>query len=229
MQSNAITHFLCAVLSLLVVGCSSNAPQQKTAKERIEGIDEASEEATSWHCEQGLQTWSCKRRSIADIQRREAERKKQTVRLVPATVDVICRNRKSVVRIGSSRRSCNATPYHCLKQSQAARQRQAEASRSQAPVSLKDLPGDYWAVQLIALSTQPELKAFMAETNLDELTGAVIKVKGRRYYVALLGVYETRAAAELAARDRPATLKGLEPYIRSMASLQTAMDRADSL
>ena len=75
MQSNAITHFLCAVLSLLVVGCSSNAPQQKTAKERIEGIDEASEEATSWHCEQGLQTWSCKRRSIADIQRREAERK----------------------------------------------------------------------------------------------------------------------------------------------------------
>ena len=69
----------------------------------------------------------------------------------------------------------------------------------------------------------------MAETNLDELTGAVIKVKGRRYYVALLGVYETRAAAELAARDRPATLKGLEPYIRSMASLQTAMDRADSL
>ena len=75
MQTNAITHFLCAVLSLLVVGCSSNAPQQKTAKERIEGIDEASEEATSWHCEQGLQTWSCKRRSIADIQRREAERK----------------------------------------------------------------------------------------------------------------------------------------------------------
>ena len=38
--------------------------------------------------------------------------------------------------------------------------------------------------------------------------------------MALLGVYETRAAAELAARDRPATLKGLEPYIRSMASLQ---------
>ena len=37
--------------------------------------------------------------------------------------------------------------------------------RSHAPVSLIDLPGDYWAVQLIALSTQPELKAFMAETT----------------------------------------------------------------
>ena len=44
-----------------------------------------------------------------------------------------------------------------------------------------------------------------------------------------LGLYETRAAAELAARDRPATLKGLEPYIRTMASLQTAMDRANAL
>ena len=68
----------------------------------------------------------------------------------------------------------------------------------------------------------------MAETNLDKLTGAMIEVKGRTYYVALLGVYETRAAAELAARNRPAALKRLEPYIRSMASLQSAMNRADS-
>ena len=86
-------------------------------------------------------------------------------------------------------------------------------------VSLIDLC-DYWAVQLIALSTQSELKAFMAELDLDELTGAMIEVNGRTYYVALLGVYETRAIAERAARNRPAALKGLEPYIRTMASLQ---------
>ena len=229
MQSNAITHFLCAVLSLLVVGCSSNAPQQKTAKERIEGIDEASEEATSWHCEQGLQTWSCKRRSIADIQRREAERKSKQFDWSQPQSTLSAETDKAVYESAPADVPAMQPPTTASNNRTEAEAEAEANSRSQAPVSLKDLPGDYWAVQLIALSTQPELKAFMAETNLDELTGAVIKVKGRRYYVALLGVYETRAAAELAARDRPATLKGLEPYIRSMASLQTAMDRADSL
>jgi septal ring-binding cell division protein DamX len=47
--------------------------------------------------------------------------------------------------------------------------------------------------------------------------------------VALLGVYETRAIAEDAARNRPASLRGIEPYIRSMASLQSAMTRANAL
>ena len=74
MQTNAITHFLRSAGHYYVVGCGSNAPQQNTAKKQTDS-DEISETATSWHCEQGLQTQSCKRRSIADIQQREAERK----------------------------------------------------------------------------------------------------------------------------------------------------------
>ena len=226
MQTNAITHFLCAVLPLLVVGCGSNAPQQNTAKETNRGSDEISETATSWHCEQGLQTWSCKRRSIADIQRREAERKNKRFDWSQPQPTTPTGTGETLFELAPADVPAMEPPTAALD----SRTGEGEASsRSEAPVSLKDLPGDYWAVQLIALSTQGELKTFMAETNLDELTGAMIEVKGRTYYVALLGVYETRAAAELAARNRPTALKRLEPYIRSMASLQSAMNRADSL
>jgi septal ring-binding cell division protein DamX len=91
------------------------------------------------------------------------------------------------------------------------------------------LPGDYWAVQLIALNSQAELQDFMQSTQLDELTGAMINVNGRTWYVALLGVFENRDLAERAAAQRPAALQRYEPYIRSVASLQAAMIAADTL
>ena len=230
MRTNVITRLLCAVLPLLVVGCSSNAPQQNRTDEPSRTAEEVNETATSWHCEQGLQTWSCKRRSIADIQQREAQRKNKPYdwsqpqstpsKRTSDTMDESANADVSVIEppdeppaVASDNRSSEAVP----------------SFRPEAPVSLQDLPGTYWAVQLIALSTQSELKAFMAELDLDELTGAMIEVKGRKYYVALLGVYETRALAEQAARNRPAALTGLEPYIRSMASLQSAMTRANAL
>jgi len=230
MQNNVVTRILCAVLPLLVVGCSSNAPQQSTANEPSRASKETNEGATSWHCEQGLQTWSCKRRSIADIQQREALRKQkkfdwsQPQSTSPNKAGDPSGESASVeVAIGESSAK-PSTPASAHGTNEAVASYQPET-----PVSLIDLPGNYWAVQLIALSSQSELKAFMAELNLDELTGAMIEVKGRRYYVALLGVYETRTLAEQAARNRPAALKGLEPYIRSMASLQSAMIRANSL
>ena len=103
---------------------------------------------------------------------------------------------------------------------------EGKASVDQAPVSLKDLPGDYWAVQLIALSAG-EL-TFMAETNLDELTGAMIEVKGARIMWPCLGFTKPAPPQNsLPATDPPHSRD--EPYIRSMASLQSAMNRADSL
>ena len=230
MQTNVITRFLCAALSLLVVGCSSGAPQQNTANEPSRAGEDPKDSVTSWHCEEGLQTWSCKRRTIADIQQREAQRKrKQFDWSQPQSTP----SQQTKDTIGES--PPNDVPVTDPSDERAAvasdnRSSEAEPSfRPEKPVLLQDLPGTYWAVQLIALSTQSELKAFMAELALDELTGAMIEVKGRTYYVALLGVYETRAIAEQAARNRPSALKGLQPYIRSMASLQSAMTRANAL
>ncbi len=96
-------------------------------------------------------------------------------------------------------------------------------------MSLKELPSSYWTVQLIALSSARELQGFITTLQLDGLIGAMIKTNDRTYYVALLGVYETRAAAQLAADERPESLSRYQPYIRSLGSLQAAMARADQL
>ena len=69
----------------------------------------------------------------------------------------------------------------------------------------------------------------MSSLQLDGLAGAMIKVNNRTYYVALLGVYETRAAAELAAKERPESLSRYQPYVRSLGSLQAAMTQASQL
>lgn len=96
-------------------------------------------------------------------------------------------------------------------------------------MSLEELPNTYWTVQLIALSSARELKDFMTSLKLDGLTGAMIKANDRTYYVALLGVYQTRSAAERAALQRPESVAGYQPYVRSLASLQAAMARANQL
>ena len=230
MQNNVITRFFWALLPLLVVGCNGNAPQQNTAKEPSQASEDSQANVTSWHCEQGLQTWSCSRRTIADIQQREAQRKRkkfdwsQPQSTSPDKTGDRSGESDSVEVAVVESPAIAPTPASDNGTSEA-----VASYRPETPVSLIDLPSDYWAVQLIALSTQSELKAFMAELDLDELTGAMIEVNGRTYYVALLGVYETRAIAERAARNRPAALKGLEPYIRTMASLQSAMSRANAL
>ena len=84
-------------------------------------------------------------------------------------------------------------------------------------------------MQLIALNSQKELREFMRSTQLDELSGAMIKVNDRTWYVALLGVYEDRESAERAAAERPSVLRRYKPYIRSVASLQAAMSAANTL
>ena len=96
-------------------------------------------------------------------------------------------------------------------------------------MSLEDLPSSYWTVQLIALSSARELQGFMSTLQMDGLTGAMIKTNDRIFYVALLGVYETRAAAKLAAKERPESLSRYQPYVRSLGSLQAAMARAEQL
>ena len=62
----------CIILTLAFVlaGCTTKATSPNQAQQRS-----ASDEETSWHCEQGTSTWSCKRLTIAEIQQREADRR----------------------------------------------------------------------------------------------------------------------------------------------------------
>ena len=238
--------YIILTLTLALAGCASKAADPVDARE-----DNSTAQPTSWHCEQDADTWSCKRRTIADIQAREAARRStrfdwslppgqqtplqnglpnQEPERQPTIQPEKQAERQATKQIDKQPREATGQPP-TPSPSRVANKTEPVISAqidSQAQ-SLEDLPGDYWAVQLIALKSQKELREFMRSTQLDELSGAMIKVKDRTWYVALLGVYEDRASAERAAAERPAVLQRYEPYIRSVASLQAAMSAASTL
>ena len=238
--------YIILTLTLALAGCASKAADPVDARE-----DNSTAQPTSWHCEQDADTWSCKRRTIADIQAREAARRStrfdwslpsgqqtplqnglpnQEPERQPTIQPEKQAERQATKQIDKQPREATGQPPTPSPSPVANKTEPVTSAQvdSQAQ-SLEDLPGDYWAVQLIALKSQKELREFMRSTQLDELSGAMIKVKDRTWYVALLGVYEDRASAERAAAERPAVLQRYEPYIRSVASLQAAMSAASTL
>jgi septal ring-binding cell division protein DamX len=214
----------CIILTLAFVlaGCTTKATSPNQAQQRS-----ASDEETSWHCEQGTSTWSCKRLTIAEIQQREADRRNKRFdwSLPPAksTPEQLEAPQEKSAVISAQQAAVSLPPAASPIEPS------AHAQESATSASLQDLPGDFWAVQLIALNSQTQLRDFMQSTQLDELTGAMIKVNGRTWYVALLGIYENRDLAEQAAAQRPMALQRYEPYVRSVASLQAVMIAADPL
>ena len=214
----------CIILTLAFVlaGCTTKATSPNQAQQRS-----ASDEETSWHCEQGTSTWSCKRLTIAEIQQREADRRNKRFdwSLPPAksTPEQLETPQEKSAVVSAQQAAVSLPPAASPIEPS------APAQESATSASLQDLPGDFWAVQLIALNSQTQLRDFMQSTQLDELTGAMIEVNGRTWYVALLGIYENRDLAEQAAAQRPVALQRYEPYIRSVASLQAAMIAADPL
>ncbi|MFW6093189.1 MAG: SPOR domain-containing protein [Pseudomonadota bacterium] len=96
-------------------------------------------------------------------------------------------------------------------------------------VSIAELPGEFYAVQLLAMSSREALESYVAQRQLDHVSAARVERDGRLYYTLLLGVYETEELARRAAAERPAALAGTTPWIRSVSSLQSAMTRGDAL
>ena len=234
--------YIILTITIALTGCASKATDPLEAQE-----DKNTAQPTSWHCEQDADTWSCKRRTIADIQAREASRRsKQIDWSLPPGQQTPLQGR--LLNEEPERKPTRRPEEQAERQVTNQTDKQPRQATGQPPSrvkdkpeqetlaqvdsqsrSLEDLPGDYWAVQLIALNSQKELREFMRSTQLDELSGAMIKVKDRTWYVALLGVYEDRESAERAAAERPSVLQRYEPYIRSVASLQAAMSAANTL
>ena len=238
--------YIILTLTIALAGCASKATDPLEAQE-----DKNTAQTTSWHCEQDADTWSCKRRTIADIQAREAARRSKRFdwslppgQQTPLQDGLPSKKPEREPPRRPENQAERQVANHTDKQPGQANALTLAPSPSRfaddpkqvtsAQVdsqsrSLEDLPGDYWAVQLIALNSQKELREFMRSTQLDELSGAMIKVKNRTWYVALLGVYEDRESAERAAAERPSVLRRYEPFIRSVASLQAAMSAANTL
>ncbi len=96
-------------------------------------------------------------------------------------------------------------------------------------VGLMDLPADFYAVQLVAVSSKEALEQFAEDHGLRGMSAARVANDDRLFYVLLLGIYETRDLAEEAITDIPPPLEELHFWIRSMGSLHEAMLAGDAL
>ena len=103
------------------------------------------------------------------------------------------------------------------------------AFQPEGPTALADLPGSFYAIQLIAMSSREDLEQFIADNDLPMMSGAVVERDGERFYALLAGIYTDRETAERAARSLPDALSAHGPWVRSMASLQAAMKLAEQL
>ncbi len=119
---------------------------------------------------------------------------------------------------GSNVRAADAVPRHV-----------ALAYVPAQPTAMLDLPPEYFAVQLIAMNSKQSIESFVHEHQLRGMSAARIEKDSALYFVLILGIYETYDRAFEASRDLPPPLDGVEPWIRSLGSLQNAMVRADQL
>lgn len=91
---------------------------------------------------------------------------------------------------------------------------------------LKEQPADNLTVQLFATAEYENLQALLAREDFAEpLAQFMMERNGQPLYVLTHGSYTSRNAAERAAAAVPA---GLQPWIRSMASVQQVMQPVPS-
>ena len=103
------------------------------------------------------------------------------------------------------------------------------AYQPEVPMALAELPGSFFAVQLIALASREDLEQFIIDNDLPLMSGAVVEKEGKRFFALLAGIYEDRQTAERAAESLPEKLRAHGPWVRSLESLQAGMARAEGL
>lgn len=103
------------------------------------------------------------------------------------------------------------------------------AYRPTSPVSLEDLPGSFYALQLLALRSQASLDEAARELGIPGMARIPIESNGELWHVLLLRIYSDRATAERAAASLPERIREMNPWPRPLRSLQAAMASGDQL
>ena len=103
------------------------------------------------------------------------------------------------------------------------------AYRPDEPVRIVDLPEEFYAAQLLAVSTKKQIEDFVVAQNLYNMSAARIEQNGQVLYVLLLGVYESKEIAQSAVAVMPTEVQNLKPWVRPIEGLQDAMMRGDQL
>jgi len=97
------------------------------------------------------------------------------------------------------------------------------------PTPILQLPADYYALQMLAMSTPEQIEKYIDDNALKGMSGARVENDGKIYYVLIVGIYETYDRAREASQALPPPLNDVEVWIRPLSSLQQAMIRADDL
>lgn len=85
--------------------------------------------------------------------------------------------------------------------------------------SISEIPGNYYAVQVVATSSMRNLDAFAQKHQLSNNLSTQIVVRGKTWNVLLSGAYPTRREAKAAVADFGSRLS-TSPWIRPVSSLQ---------
>jgi septal ring-binding cell division protein DamX len=94
---------------------------------------------------------------------------------------------------------------------------------------LMALSGDMFAVQLMAVANESLADEFISDYGLQDTLTILMAREDDLYYVVLLGVFESFADAQYAVDHRPQSLADVEPWIRSLSSIQEGARDAQSL
>lgn len=214
--------WLAVVMLAAITGCRSTPDVSAPSPSAAPNAD------ANWFCEMGKREdeWECVQDGT--LPRAAAPR---AARAATASTKAPERATAAAKAAGDS-----ASPDHRAPPSQAATPPAAElplhrrlAYRPSETVPLDDLPPGFFAVQLVAVQTKAALEQYAERERLRNMSAARVERDGELFYVLLLGVYETRARAEQAAANLPAEFQQFSPWVRSVASLQEAIARANAL
>lgn len=100
------------------------------------------------------------------------------------------------------------------------------AHSGDAQADLLSLPANFYALQLLAMSSQEALDSFAAEQGLRQTISTRVARDGTVFYVLLAGIYADQDAAERALASLPPAVQALPPWIRPLGLLQRAMRQA---
>lgn len=103
------------------------------------------------------------------------------------------------------------------------------AYQSDSARQLTELPSEFYALQLFAMSSQEELAQFVNNRQLQGMTTARVERNGELFYVLIAGIYENSEAAERAALSIEAEFDVFKPWVRPLRTLQSAVRRAEHI
>jgi len=227
--------FRLAVLWLcvsVVAACGGNSPRPGTSAES-EAERPGSREG--WFCQVGVNNdeWDCERGSTRREPGRLPEpRSSSTARTFepaePAASAAPAAPAAPPADAVETAPSQAASPPASSQAAPTALPQYVQLSyRPDKPVAILDLPKDFYAVQLVAVSSKDALEKYAREHKLSGMSAARIYTADKMFYVLLLGIYETLNNAEQAIASLSGPLAELSPWVRSVGSLQTAMLEAD--